>query len=284
MPMNGTIVPGKTTSTTATAATERRLRFGLVAEQYDRARPGYPPGLIDTVFQYGRLSPGDRALDVGAGTGQVSIQLAERGLNVLALDPSAEMAEIADRKFTRAGVDAQAIVGDFESVELDARAFSLVCAATSWHWLDPATRFEVAARAIAPGGTLAVLWTWPQWRCTALRADLDGIYERSGAPLREMGPMYSRPDAGDAVALAREWVQETRDSGVFGEPQGPLWSWSVTYTSAGYTELLGTYGDHIGLEADVRERLFNGIEQLLDDAGGTIELSYCTLLLLARAR
>ena len=57
---------------------ESRLRFGLVAEQYERARPGYPAELIDAVCRYAALVPGDRALDIGTGTGQAAMAFARR--------------------------------------------------------------------------------------------------------------------------------------------------------------------------------------------------------------
>lgn len=271
---------GQSNVQAAAATPEPRLRFGLVAEQYDRTRPGYPEALIDVVLDYGRLVPGDRGLDVGAGTGQATIPFAERGLEMLALDPSVEMTEIANRRFEETGLAARAITGALESTPLEEGAFALVCAATSWHWLDPAVRFHAAARALAPEGTLAVLHTWPRWRSTSLCPALDDAYRSSGAPLQEMGPMY--PHEPDAGALAGEWVRDTRETGLFAAPQGKLCSWSVTYSASGYTQLLGTYGDHIGLSPAVRAALFDSIELTIEEAGGTIDLPYATLLLLAR--
>lgn len=260
---------------------EPRLRFGRVAAQYDRARPAYPEALIDYVLDYGYLYPGDSVLEIGAGTGQATIQLLERGLSVLAVDPSPEMADLLTRKIKQAGLDARVVVSDFESVDLADHAFPLILAATSWHWLDPAVRFEASGRAIAPGGTLAVLWTWPRWRKTRLCTEFDEEYRASGAPLAEMGPMCVQEP--NVAALASEWVHDVSASGGFGEPKGKLCSWSVTYTAAGYTELLGTYGDHIGLNPAIRGALLHGIESRIEEAGGAIELPYSTLLLLARA-
>jgi SAM-dependent methyltransferase len=258
---------------------DRRLVFGQVAERYDRVRPGYPEDLIDVMFADAGLVPGDRALDIGTGTGQLARALAMRGLNVLAVDPSEEMLAVADRRFSAAGLDAHCLVSDFESAPLEAGAFSLITSGTSWHWLDPDVRFEVAAHAMRPGGTLAVLWNWPHWRRTALRAELDAVYMRSGAPLAEMSPMVPvEPDAG---ALAREWVRHTGASGFFHGPQGKLACWSLTYTAADYADLLGTYGDHLGLEPRIREPLLHGIRRVVDAAGGTIEVPHTTLLLTA---
>lgn len=267
---------------TAPAPTENRLRFGQIAEQYDRVRPGYPDELIDAVFDYGNPDPFLPALDVGAGTGQATLQFAARGQRVIALEPSPAMVKIANGKFAAAGVDATAVIGEFETAELPESGFALIYAATAWHWLDPDVCFQVAARAIVPGGTLAVLSTWPLWRRTALRPALDEVYARSGAPLPEMGPMCPiEPDPG---ALAREWVRETSAAGAFADQQGKLAAWSVTYTAEGYADLLATYGDHIALTPAVCERLLDGVRAAIEDAGGSIELPYSTLLLLARAR
>jgi SAM-dependent methyltransferase len=274
-------VTSPSTLLTPAVPTESRLRFGQIAAEYDRVRPGYPDELIDAVIEYGRADPLLPALDIGAGTGQATVQFAARGLRVTALEPSAEMVQIANRKFLDGGLDAEGMVGEFETAPLAPESFGLIYAATSWHWLDQETCFGLAARAIAPGGTLAVLSTWPLWRRTALRAALDEVYVHSGAPLSQMGPMCPvEPDPG---ALAAEWMTQTGATGKLGDQQGKLAAWSITYTAQGYTDLLGTYGDHIGLDEPLRDRLFDGIRRTIDGAGGTIEVAYATLLLLARA-
>lgn len=83
-------------------ARERRLAFGEVAEQYDRTRPSYPDALVDDVLA---LAPTDhgaaRALEVGAGTGKATVMFAARGASVVALEPSPEMAAIAERNTAR---------------------------------------------------------------------------------------------------------------------------------------------------------------------------------------
>jgi hypothetical protein len=97
-----------------------------------------------------------------------------------------------------------------------------------------------------------------------------------------MGPMYEGEP--DPSALAREWRDEIDRSDTFAGPLGKLARWSVTYSASSYATLLGTYADHIALEPEVRERILRGAEAVVDAAGGTIELEYVTLLLMARAR
>ena len=71
----------------------RRLVFGEVAGLYDRARPSYPASLIDDLVSWAQ--PGGRALEIGAGTGKATRLLAARGVSVLGIEPSAEMAVYA---------------------------------------------------------------------------------------------------------------------------------------------------------------------------------------------
>ncbi|HEX5096633.1 MAG TPA: hypothetical protein VFX21_11490, partial [Acidimicrobiia bacterium] len=61
---------------------EQRLVFGEVADQYDRARPGYPDAAFDAVVEYAPVRPGDRVLEVGAGTGKATTSMLARGLDV----------------------------------------------------------------------------------------------------------------------------------------------------------------------------------------------------------
>src|SRR5437879_5412170 len=76
----------------------RRESFDEVAELYDRARPGYPQRLIDDLVALTDLDKRCRVLEIGSGTGQLTVPLAERGLSVVAVELGSSLAEIARRK------------------------------------------------------------------------------------------------------------------------------------------------------------------------------------------
>lgn len=65
-----------------------RLRemFDAAAERYDTSRPGYQMATIDDLIRFAGLVPGSRVLEIGCGTGQLTVPLAERGLNVTAVE------------------------------------------------------------------------------------------------------------------------------------------------------------------------------------------------------
>ena len=97
------------------ADAERRLSFGSVAEQYDRHRPGYPPELVDEVLTYADAHAGDRALEVGAGTGRATLIFAQRGLKVTALEPDVDMAAVASKRAATDGLTIDLITSEFET-------------------------------------------------------------------------------------------------------------------------------------------------------------------------
>jgi SAM-dependent methyltransferase len=244
---------------------EQRLVFGEIAEQYEAARPDYPGELFDAVLEYGALSAGASALEIGAGTGKATMAFLDRGVHVHALEPSAPMAEQLRRK----GVDAE--VATFESFTPD-RPFDLVYAAQSWHWVGGDDRYERVAAALGPGGVIALFWNQPR--------DWEGaLAEANDAAYREHAPHL--------VGGAHKWtldlvLDEIAASGAFTPAEKRVFTGTQTYTRAEYVALLGTHSDHRMLADDVRARLHAAVGAAIDAHGGTVDVVYDTKLYLAR--
>ena len=137
-----------------------RLRgwFNQAAELYDRARPGYLPALFDELAGVAGVGPGCRVLEIGCGTGQATVPLAERDCRIVAVELGAAMAAVARRNLARFPA-VEVAVAAFQDWPLPPEPFDVVVAATAWHWLDPAVRVAKAAAALRPGGTLATVAT-----------------------------------------------------------------------------------------------------------------------------
>jgi hypothetical protein len=95
-----------------------------------------------------------------------------------------------------------------------------------------------------------------------------------------MGPMHSYIPT--LQAFASDWLADAPIPELFTDTRALGFNWSVDLPGTEYVELLGTYGDHIALAAPTRELLFDSIVELIGQSGGTIELKYSTVLLLAR--
>jgi SAM-dependent methyltransferase len=259
---------------------EQRLAFGSVAELYDRARPSYPPGAIDDVVAHAGLKRGDTVLEVGAGTGKATVLLAARGVDVVALEPSASMAAVA-RANCRDLPGVRVVQSDFEGWASTER-FAAVASVQAWHWVAPEVRYERAHAALVPGGTLAAVWTFPVWTACDLRDVLRDAY-RLGAPrLAADFPMHP---ASEPARLAGDWSSEIDALTTFAQPRVTTHPWSQPYTSTEYVELLQTHQDHILLAPEEQRSLLAAIAAAIErEGGGTLMLPFVTRVCLAMRR
>src|SRR5687768_16656873 len=76
---------------------------GLVAEFYARFRRGYPDPVVDRLVAALGLGACSRVLDVGCGSGQLTLPLSRRTRVVLGVDVEADMLRLARRAALDAG-------------------------------------------------------------------------------------------------------------------------------------------------------------------------------------
>lgn len=137
-------------SSSAPSPQQRSLSFGAEAAAYERGRPSYPPEAIDWLLPAGARD----VLDLGAGTGKLTTRLAERGLDVVAVDPIPEMLE----RLSNSLPDTPALLGTAEDIPLPDNSVDAVLVAQAWHWFDPQRAVREVARVLRPGGRLGLLW------------------------------------------------------------------------------------------------------------------------------
>lgn len=126
-----------------------------MAASYAAGRPNYPAALYDTLAsQLGRPLAGAHVVDLGAGTGIASRQLAERGAVVTAVELSGPM--ITQLAATSPGV--RPVRGSATALPLRRHCADLVTSAQAWHWMDPALAIPEFLRVLRPGGMFAAWW------------------------------------------------------------------------------------------------------------------------------
>ncbi|MGK3200608.1 methyltransferase domain-containing protein [Amycolatopsis sp. MEPSY49] len=133
----------------------RAASFGSRAAAYAEHRPGYPREAIEWGLSGAREAP-RRVLDLGAGTGKLTLGLAELGLDVTAVEPDPEMrAELG-----RVVPSATSLAGRAERIPLPDAAVDAVFVGQAFHWFDvPAAMTEIA-RVLRPGGVLVPMWNY----------------------------------------------------------------------------------------------------------------------------
>jgi ubiquinone/menaquinone biosynthesis C-methylase UbiE len=123
---------------------------------YDRYRLDYPPRLLARVAALAGLTPGDRVLDLGTGTGMLAIGFAKAGMAVTALDPEPEMLAAAAAKAEEAGVTVDFRPGGSADLDSNLGAFRLAVMGRSFHWMDRAATLAMLDQIILPEGGVAL--------------------------------------------------------------------------------------------------------------------------------
>jgi SAM-dependent methyltransferase len=257
-----------------------RVTFDEVADRYDRARPDYPPALFDRLIETTGIDGGSRLLEVGCGTGKATRPFAEQGCRITCLELGAELATVARRNLDRYP-SVQVINECFESwTPPSGQSFDLVFAATAWHWVDPAVRYERAFEVLEPSGHLA-FWSaahvFPDGGDPFFR-DIQDVYEEIGEGLPP-GAVWPEPGA------LPDDRADIEAAGSFDVVSIEQFDWEVVYDADGYIALLDTFSGHITMQPWQRERLAAGIRtRLAARPDGTVRRHWGAVLHIARRR
>ena len=131
--------------------------------------------------------------------------MCDRGLEVTAVEPSADMRD----QLRRAVPGAAVLAGTAEQIPLAGRSVDAVLVAQAWHWVDLRQAVPEVARVLRPGGRLGLLWNirderedWVARLGTIMRS-AEGHHASSdtmsGAP--QVGPPFGPVERFDV-----EWV------------------------------------------------------------------------------
>ena len=121
-----------------------RTTFEEVPELYDRARPLYPEQILDDLAALARLPEGARIVEIGCGTGQATLPLAQRGYAVTCVELGERLAAYTRRKLD-AFPEVKLVNESFETWMPREVGFDAVVAFTAFHWIDPELRYEKSA-------------------------------------------------------------------------------------------------------------------------------------------
>lgn len=250
--------------------TDFRLAFDDVADLYDRVRPAYPAALWDTYVRVAGLDEGDRIFEIGCGTGQATVDLARRGLAVVALEIGPALAARARERLASFPA-VEVLIGDFDSIAPPGAPFAGIVAATAFHWLDPATRVPRCAAALARGGTLAVISAWHATERDELYPSARRAYARN-----------TPPDVPTAQAV--DVAAEAAATGLFEPATAREFPFVVQLDADAYIDLLDTFSGHRAMAPETRDALYAELRALIAQRGGRVERPYGCRLTLARRR
>jgi SAM-dependent methyltransferase len=229
----------------------RARSFGAAADVYERSRPGYPDAAVDWLMPEGART----VLDLGAGTGKLTRALVAREVEVIAVEPLAEMRQ----SLAAALPEVRAVAGTAEEIPLDDDSVDAITVAQAWHWVDPARATAEVARVLRPGGTLGLIWNRRDERVDWVRR-IGEVMGSGDADVIELDGVEIGPPFGPTDSFVTEW-ERPMDVDLLVEMAASR-SYVITATSRRRREILDGVrrvveaDPHLGTEFDFPYRTY----------------------------
>jgi trans-aconitate methyltransferase len=204
---------------------------GEVADFYCQYRRGYPPAVIDTLAATFGLTRDDIVIDLGCGTGQLTLPIAARVRAVAGVDPEPDMLARARWAAAEHGItNAIWLLGadtDMPALAamLGGQRAGAVTIGQALHWMRYHELFPALAPLLRPGGGVAVI--------------------TNGTPLWLQDSTWSQALRG----FLEQWLGSTLTNAC-GTDQASQQRYRDTMTAAGFevTEASFEYADDLDLE------------------------------------
>lgn len=238
--------------------------FDTVAGQYEKARPEYVDALYRRIFDFIAIDDSSNVLEIGIGAGEATQPILRTGCKLTAVEYGKTFAAMCRHKF--GGYPRFSVVtGRFEEMEFPDRSFDMVYCASAFHWIPEQTGYAKVFSILKEGGIFACFDNHP--------------FEDKGRPelANEIQRLYARymgsacrPKEYD-IETARRKAAVARHYG-FRDVACELFHRQRKLQAKEYVALLGTYSDHIALEAEIRTEFYHRIEDAIDRHGGEITI------------
>lgn len=163
LPLHGRLLVEKGIGKARKLSNSYRDLFKGTAPYYARYRYKYSPAFFQELAARLNLNGQGRLLDLGCGTGQLTLPLAAYFEEAVGLDPEPEMLEQAAIATTEAGItNVRWVEGgsaDLPALENSLGSFRIVTMGNSFHWMDQAATLAQLDRMVDPGGALVLIGT-----------------------------------------------------------------------------------------------------------------------------
>lgn len=226
--------------------------FSAAATTYARIRPTYARAAVGHIADLARAAgAGSTVLDLAAGTGILTGQLARLGLGVVAVEPLDAMA----RHLRRAIPAAPVALGVAEALPLSDHSVRLCTVAQAFHWFDAPAALGEVHRVLEPGASLAMVWNVRDESEPWVAALSDLVEQMAGG--RPYDDHRERP-----------WSQVVAAAGGFSPLESARFSNPVPTDLDGVSDRLRSTSFVAALAAEPRERLITRARALLTEQFG----------------
>lgn len=234
--------------------------FDNNAQAYHRYRPKCPIHILDRLRLVADLASDASILEIGCGTGQLTLDLAKWQHAIVAVEKGAQLAALAKIN-ARPYPKVQVVTADFEEWRDEDQKFDLVIACQSFHWIEAELGIQKVYNHLNPKGKFVLIWHLDTSQNTPFWQQTNPIYQSFFPRKSGHQPLTSQAD---------RFQQLLADSELFGGVQRYEYPWEITYSKEDYLGLLSTFSLQGSLPPLVQQEFFQQIGSLIENAGGSV--------------
>ena len=242
-----------------------RFSFEVVdALHYDELRPEYASEAVAWVAERCGLGPGSNVVDLAAGTGRLSGLFVALEVDVVAVEPAANMRAVLERRFPTV----RAIVATAESMPFDDGSVDAVVVGNAFHHFDRDAAMAEIHRVLRPGGGLALFWAWPDEEGQLKIPGVQAIYD-----------LVEPARAESVIAAAhRTWAELPTAAAGFDPFERREFPAIHVVPAARLVDLYATSSDIVSMPGPTREALLERIRELSAALPETLQLPQRTVV------
>ena len=248
--------------------------FDTVAQQYEKLRPEYVPGLYQDLFRYKQIDETSQAIEIGIGGGQATLPVLKTGCQVTAVESGKNFSELCREKF-REFPGFSVVTSKFEDFPCESNSYDLIYSASAFHWVPEELGYRKVFDLLKSGGAFARFANHPY---------KDKGREQLHQAIQKIYAIYmpNSMEASEYDEKAAEERAEIAQKYGFTDICYKLYHRTRTFSAGEYTALLETYSDHRIIEEKTRRAFFAEIECTINRFGGQITIYDTIDLQLAR--
>lgn len=254
--------------------------FDVFAETYHSVRPGYPAQLYVDIRELCEIGSNLRLLEIGAGSGIATVELAKFGGHVVAIEPGSRLAAIA-KKQTEGFPNVKVVEETFESFESLER-FDAVLAFTAYHWIDEGIKYSKVLDLLDDTGSLVLIWNSFFLKDSAVTAEVNRAYHEYLPDAYPDESTIEEVNKGVLSKLHRREQEVVQNLLLYTVALRKYYT-AYNYNAETYPKLLNTFSKIAEVSDEKRQKFFERISEIVSKHG-TISVPVLTTLIICKKR
>lgn len=248
---------------------EFRRVFDTIPDQFDKYRSRYSAELFDDLIAYAGIGPGKSVLELGPGTGQATDPILNTGCDYHAIELGEHLTEMMNRKYGKYP-NFSIVNDDFITHDFGEQKFDMIYSAATIQWIPEEIAFSKTFDLLKAGGTLAMM---------LIKRDYRSPNEELYNKIQQVYSKYFKPE----IEYKRGAFQYSNASnyGYIDFERREYYD-KAEFTADEYVAFSGTHCDHIVIPEPYKSKLFDGLREVVLNAGNKIVFHDTFTLFLAK--